>query len=91
MAAGKPILTMLTGEGSRIIDEANCGLTVKSGDYKILSENIEKMSMMNKGELAALGVKARVYSEKEFDRDRLIDQLESWFTQLTHNNIDKNT
>jgi len=83
MTAGKPILTMLTGEGSRIIEEANCGLIAKSGDYKVLSENIEKMSMMNKGELDALGLKARAYSEREFDRDKLISQLEEWFVDLS--------
>ena len=83
MAAGKPILTMLTGEGSRIIDEANCGLTAKSGDYDLLSENIEKMSMMNKSEVDALGLKARVYSQREFDRDKLISQLEEWFVDLS--------
>jgi colanic acid biosynthesis glycosyl transferase WcaI len=83
MTAGKPILTMLTGEGSRIIEEANCGLIAKSGDYKVLSENIEKMSMMSKGELNTLGLKARAYSEREFDRDKLITQLEGWFVNLS--------
>lgn len=82
MTAGKPILTMLTGEGSRIIEESNCGLIAKSGDYKVLSENIEKMSMMSKAELHNLGLKALAYSEREFDRDKLITQLEGWFVYL---------
>ena len=43
MAAGKPILTMLSGEGSRVVEEACCGLVAGAGDYEQLIDNIEKM------------------------------------------------
>ena len=42
MPSGKPILTNADGEVSRIINEAQCGLTANSGDYKTLSKNILK-------------------------------------------------
>lgn len=82
MAAGKPIITMLTGEGSRIIEEAECGYTAKSSDFKQLAENIMAMSELKQDELAALGNKSKVYAQNEFDRDTLITQLESWFVEL---------
>ena len=82
MAAGKPILSMLSGEGSRIIEEAECGYVTNSGDYEQLVENIVRMSKLNHDELGILGKNAKTYSDREFDRDRLISQLESWFAEL---------
>jgi colanic acid biosynthesis glycosyl transferase WcaI len=82
MSAGKPIVSMLTGEGSRVIDEAGCGLTSVSGDYQSLAENIINLSAMSPGELKILGNRAREYSQKEFDRLRLIHQLERWFEEV---------
>lgn len=82
MAAGKPILTMLTGEGSRVVSEAVCGLVADSGDANTLAVNIQKMSSMSHEQLISLGVNARHYAAREFDRDRLISQLESWFVEV---------
>jgi len=82
MAAGKPILTMLSGEGSRVIQEAECGYTAQSSDYKQFAKNIIDMSELNQDELLSLGNKAKQYAQVEFDRDTLITQLESWFTEL---------
>ena len=82
MAAGKPILSMLSGEGSRVIEEAECGYVTNSGDYEQLAANIVRMSKLNQDELGILGKNAKTYSDREFDRDRLISQLESWFAEL---------
>ncbi|VAW45708.1 Putative glycosyltransferase [hydrothermal vent metagenome] len=90
MMAGKPILTMLSGEGSRVIDEANCGLTARSGDAETLAENMLKMSLLNKDEREILGDNARLYSEQFFNRDKLISQLEGWFVDVVDNDKEKN-
>jgi len=90
MAAGKPILTMLSGEGSRIIDEAGCGYTAKSGDYEQLSGNIIAMSELNRDELVELGDNAKLYAQTEFNRDKLISQLEEWFVELCEKKQNKN-
>lgn len=82
MAAAKPILTMLSGEGSRVVEEAACGLIANSGDYMQLAENIIKMESLSHSELVRLGENAKAYAEKEFDRDRLITQLENWFKEV---------
>lgn len=83
MAAGKPILSMLSGEGSRVIDEGMCGLTAKSGDYRELAANIIEMSNMSRNDLAVLGENAQGYVSREFDRDILITQLEQWFLDVS--------
>ncbi len=82
MEAGKPILTMLSGEGSRIVEEAGCGLISNSGDFQQLANNMTEMSNCAQKQLAEFGKNAKAYAQKEFDRDRLIDQLETWLKEL---------
>jgi glycosyltransferase involved in cell wall biosynthesis len=89
MAAGKPILSMLTGEGSRVIDEAQCGLTSKSGDYQKLAENIIGMSKFSMGYLVKLGENSRKYTKTEFDRGALICQLENLFNDVVTSSSQK--
>ena len=85
MAAGKPILTMLSGEGSRVVEEAQCGLTANSGDYHQLASNMIEMSVFSEEKLVEFGVNSKAYATKEFDRDRLISQLELWFKEVSEN------
>jgi len=85
MVAGKPIVTMLSGEGSRIVSEAECGLIADSGNYEELAGNIIKMSEMSKVALERLGKNACIYADKEFNRETLINQLEKWFVEVTQN------
>ena len=83
MAAGKPILTMLSGEGSKVIEEACCGFVADAGDYEQLIDNIEKMIRLNCKDLNVLANNAKTYAHNEFDRDKLISQLEEWFVSLS--------
>lgn len=43
MAAGKPIVGMLSGEGKNIIEASDCGICAESGDYKTFSNAIKQM------------------------------------------------
>jgi colanic acid biosynthesis glycosyl transferase WcaI len=86
MAAGKPILAMLNGEGSRVIEEANCGYTSRAGDYNNLAESIITMSTLKQEQLNQLGLNAILYSHYKFDRKQLISQLESWFLECVKQN-----
>ena len=51
MAAGKPVIGCISGEGKELIEEANCGFTCEAEDYKGLSEIALKIDKMNKSEL----------------------------------------
>ncbi len=82
MASGKPILTMLSGEGSRVVEEAQCGFVARSGDYQKLAENVINMAECSQEQLAEFGANAKAYANKEFDRDTLITQLEGWFEDV---------
>ena len=75
MASGKPILTMLNGAGSDVVDEAQCGLTAKSGDYKALAANVKKLYGMNKAEIREMGERAKSYYLKYFEKEMVIDRV----------------
>ena len=91
MASGKPILTMLSGEGSRVVEEALCGYVASSGDSDKLAENIVRISQLPVSELLRLGDNARHYSEQEFNRDQLITKLEGWLANLVDAQACKNS
>ncbi len=75
MASGKPIITMLNGEGSRVVEESGCGLIAASEDYKTLAENVKKMYEMSVGEREKMGINGRSYYDKVFDKDKVVDKV----------------
>lgn len=79
MAAGKPILANLCGEGADIVKNANCGWSVSSNDYKELAATASRIAKMDKQELAALGKNARRYYETNFSREKCMNILDDTF------------
>ena len=82
MSSGKPILTNADGEVSKIINEAQCGLTANSGDYKTLSNNIIKLSNSSKEELEKMAHNSKRYYEQNFKRKDILMTLEKTFSKL---------
>ena len=76
MSASKPILAMLNGEGSEIINEANCGFSVPAGNAEALAQAILKISNHSEEDLKILGNNSRLYFEKNFTLSACIDNLE---------------
>jgi glycosyltransferase involved in cell wall biosynthesis len=79
LACGKPILTSLDGEGSRIIEEAKAGFTSPSEDPIALTEIIKKFLNLSINDRRVLGENARNYFNNEFERELLVDKLEDIF------------
>ena len=75
LASGKPVVTMLNGEGSRIVEQAKCGLTAPSGDYKKFAENIKKLYHTDKAELEQMGKNGFEFYKKHFDKKMVIDNI----------------
>lgn len=82
LAAGRPLLGMLDGEGAEVIAHAGAGLVCPAGDPVGLAANVARMADMSQQERHAMGERAREVSTGEFDRSRLIDRLESWLAEL---------
>jgi glycosyltransferase involved in cell wall biosynthesis len=77
LACGKPILTSLDGEGSSIVEEANAGFVSPSEDPIAFAYIIKKFFNLTIEEQKVLGHNARKYFDKEFERELLVDKLES--------------
>lgn len=77
LACGKPIITSLDGEGSKIIEDANAGFTSPSEDCEGLVANIKKFLTLSNEEQKTLGQNGRAYFNIEFEREILVDRLET--------------
>ena len=79
LMTGIPILGMLDGEGSKIIEESNAGISSSASDSESLAAAAIKMSMLSSKERNQLGQNGIEYSRKEFDRSILMGKLENFF------------
>lgn len=77
LASGKPIIASLDGEGAEIVSTAQCGLVSASHDSQQLSANILKLSQTPKEELREMGTNAKKYFLENFEREKLLSQLEN--------------
>jgi glycosyltransferase involved in cell wall biosynthesis len=77
LACGKPIITSLDGEGSKIIEDANAGFTSPSEDCEGLVANIKKFLTLSNEEQKTLGQNGIAYFNIEFEREILVDRLET--------------
>jgi glycosyltransferase involved in cell wall biosynthesis len=69
LAAGKPVLASLNGEGARVVLEAGAGLASSAGDSAELSTNILKVQAMSAKQRDEMGKHARVYFLEHFETD----------------------
>lgn len=81
LATGLPVLGMLDGEGARVLNESGGALTCAAGDAAGLAHSVELMAAKSANELAAMGVSGQRYAAQQFDRERLVTQLEGWLTE----------
>jgi len=75
LAAGRPILACLNGEGASLVTSAGAGLAVPAEDGQALAEAILHLYRMSPQNLDAMGALGRLYYTKHFAHDLLIDQL----------------
>lgn len=83
LAAGRPILAMLGGEGAKVVRESGAGIAVPSGDSAALAEAALTLAKSSTTERAALGVAGRSYCDAQFSRDHVLDDLERWLREVT--------
>jgi glycosyltransferase involved in cell wall biosynthesis len=76
LAAGRPVIASMDGEGARIIEEAGAGLVAPAGDAAALADVVRRMKELPASERAAMGAHGRDYSERNFARERCLDELE---------------
>ncbi|MGC4398010.1 glycosyltransferase family 4 protein [Hydrogenophaga sp. T2] len=75
LAAGKPLLGMLDGEGADVIRRAGAGLACPAGDAGALADAVQRLAAMPPDERRAMGDRGRAFALREFDRGTLMDRM----------------
>jgi glycosyltransferase involved in cell wall biosynthesis len=82
LAAGRPIVGMLDGEGGRVIAESGAGFVAPSGDSVGLAAAVQRLAGMSEAERREMGERGRLYASLEFGRESLLTQLDIFMTQV---------
>lgn len=82
MATGLPVLSTWHGGIPELVENGVTGYLVPERDVEALTERLIRFCD-EPGEWAAMGERARAKVEAEFDRERINDELESLYAQLS--------
>lgn len=82
LAAGRPIIASLNGEGARVVKEAEAGMACAAGDARALAEAVQVLGGMDNRSRAEMGESARRYALAHFSLDRLTSDLVGQFEEL---------
>ena len=77
LACGRPIIAALDGEGARIVEESGAGVAVPAEDPSALADAVLNMYRLAPTTRAAMGSSGRRYFLANFDRDLLLERLDS--------------
>ena len=81
LACARPILAALDGEGAMAIEKSGGGMTVPTGNAEALAEIVLNMYKIPKPDRVKMGQLARKYFEKHFERNILLDRLDTWMKE----------
>ena len=79
LAAGRPILGALDGEGARVIRDSGAGFVTRAGDSQGLASSLEKLLKLSEPERARLGRKGQDFFLEHFEQSKIIARLKSHF------------
>ncbi len=82
LAAARPIIAALDGEGARVVEEAGAGFCSAAGDAGALAASILRMARLPLAERQAMGMRGRSYFNRHFAPERLVDELADHFKQV---------
>jgi glycosyltransferase involved in cell wall biosynthesis len=85
MAAGRPILACLRGEGARLVVAAEAGLAVPVEDASALAEAVLELKNLPDEAREEMGRNGRAYFREHFDHERLMDRLAERLGTLSRN------
>ncbi len=82
MAASKPLIVSLNGEGARIVNEAQAGFSASAESSEELTLVVEKALKLSQVEREKLGENARRYYQKCFDKKHVLSLIEKELEEL---------
>jgi glycosyltransferase involved in cell wall biosynthesis len=75
LAAGRPVIAALDGEGARVVEAAGAGVACPAEDAVALAAAVTRLRALSLEERNAMGERGRLYYEKYFDGRRLAGVL----------------
>ena len=66
LAAGKPVIAALHGDGARVVKEAGAGIACAADDGLALAQAVRRLHAMSSTELAAMGEAGRRYHDAHY-------------------------
>lgn len=75
LAAGRPVIAALNGEGARVVTAAGAGLACPAGDAVALADTVRRLSALNPDARSKMGDNARRYAAEHFALERLATNL----------------
>lgn len=75
MAAGRPIIACLNGEGARLVVEAGAGMATPAEDAQALANTILHLHRLSPDEREKMGSNGRRYYQEHFNHEHLVDEL----------------
>ena len=86
MASGRPIVASLNGEGARVVEEAQAGISVPAEDAKALADAVLRLYGMSPAQLGEMGTNGRSYFKAHFDHDTLVQELMAHLRSISATN-----
>ena len=82
LAAGRPIIASLDGEGARVVEESGAGLACGAEDAAALAQAILKLQAMPEVELNRMGESGKRYYQQHFEPTMLAKRLMQHFEMV---------
>lgn len=82
LAAGRPIIACLNGEGGRIVEDAGAGVVCSAGDARALADAVVRLADMDPAVRRRMGEAGRHYCNDHFEVGRLAERLLADLRQL---------
>ncbi len=76
MAAARPIVAVLNGEGAEVINAAECGWSLPAGDAEGFAKLAIELSKMDKSVFNAKGQYALKYYDEHFVKKKCLEKLD---------------
>ena len=86
MAAGRPIVACLNGEGARVVEDAQAGISVPAEDAQVLADTVLRLYRMSPEQRAEMGANGRRYFRANFDHDKLVEELMAHLRSMSATN-----
>lgn len=89
LAAGRPVIASLDGEGARVVEQAGAGVTCPAEDAGALAGAVRQLLHSSPDVLQQMGRRGRIYYEAHFDPATLAQRLARRFKQLAGDRVDR--